>query len=147
MLRLFGSKVIVHDSVLFVKLEADLLGVVSILKYHSLLRYDVLLDVVGVDLGNGDYLVSYSLLSTKFNCRLLLSCVVAKEVSSLGRLYSSSVWLERELYDMLGLGIKGHEDLRRLLTDYGFKGFPLKRSFVLGEDSLYSESCKLSKKR
>ena len=147
MLGLFGSKVVVHDKVLFVKLDKDLLDVITVLRYHSLFRYDVLVDIVGVDLGNGVYGVRYVLRSSRFNSFLLVSCVVDSEVSSLSGLFSSSGWLERELFDMFGLVVRGNSDLRRLLTDYGFKGFPLRKSFSVGEDSFYSEFCKSSIKR
>src|SRR5690606_17235512 len=50
---------------------------------------------------------------------------------SLTKLFSSSVWLEREVWDMFGIIFTGHPDLRRLLTDYGFDGFPLRKDFPL----------------
>ena len=82
MLGLFGSKVVFHDNVLFVKLDKDLLDVIMVLRYHSLFRYDVLVDIVGVDLGNGVYGVRFVLRSSRFNSVLLVSCVVDSEVSS-----------------------------------------------------------------
>lgn len=75
----------------------------------------------------------YQLLSVRLNQRLRLVASVAdgEIVPSVSHIFSSAIWAEREVWDMFGIFFRGHGDLRRLLTDYGFEGHPLRKDFPL----------------
>ena len=75
----------------------------------------------------------YCLLSTKYNSRIKIKTFVDEltPVESIVDLYQSANWLEREVWDMHGVYIEQHPDLRRILTDYGFEGYPLRKDFPL----------------
>jgi len=77
--------------------------------------------------------ISYELLSIKFNTRIRLKTYVNEltPVDSCVVVFSSGDWLEREIWDMFGICFQNHPDLRRILTDYGFEGFPLRKDFPL----------------
>ena len=119
------------------------------LKYHSWLKFEQLMDIFGVDyLKNMNYLeVNYVLLSIQFYSRMLISLKVGeyKMVNSLINLYSSSGWLEREVWDMFGVFFKNNNDLRRILLDYGFRGYVLKKEYpIVGYlEIFYEESEKM----
>src|SRR5690625_4646401 len=106
-----------------------------ILKWHTNLQFTLLLDIVCVDwLRSGSrFQLTYHLLSPRFNVRLNLSLNVEPSffVNTVGGLFSSSEWLEREIWDMFGVFFRGHADLRRILTDYGFESFPLRKDFPM----------------
>lgn len=111
-------------------------AVASFLKNSTFTQYDQLLDVFAVDYPNesrGRFQLTYSFLSTAKKRRIFLRVIVSEEsnVDSLVSLYPSSNWLERETWDMFGIFFKNHPDLRRILTDYGFEGFPLRKDFPL----------------
>jgi NADH:ubiquinone oxidoreductase subunit C len=89
--------------------------------------------------------LNYIFLSFRFNYRLQLSLFLSNFVpyiQSLSNLFFSSNWLERESWDLFGVIFKGHPDLRRILTDYGFKGHPLQKTFPLVGflDIIYSDT-------
>lgn len=77
--------------------------------------------------------VNYNLLSLKNNNRLVVKVRVDEktEITSVEDLYSSATWYQREVYDLYGVKFKGAKDIRRILTDYGFKGHPLRKDFPL----------------
>lgn len=80
------------------------------------------------------FVVIYQLLSTKLNWRLRVHACINNnpaELESVTDLWSNANWLERETYDMFGVVFKNHPDLRRILTDYGFKGYPFRKDFPL----------------
>lgn len=94
-----------------------------------------LIDICGVDYPERleRFEVVYHLLSLKLNQRIRVKVAVADQASvpSIITLFSAANWLERETWDMYGIKFEGHPDLRRLLTDYGFEGHPLRKDFPL----------------
>lgn len=107
------------------------------LRNSSLLRFASLMDIFGVDYLQKSvdkrYEINYYLLSHSFNerIRIKLNINENEEVNSIISLFKSAGWLEREVWDMYGLYFSNHNDLRRILTDYGFRGFPLRKDFPL----------------
>ena len=105
------------------------------LNKHTLTQYKTLSEICAsdfVNLQNRFHLV-YVLLSSFFNNRLNLICNISEfdQLDSLFNIFKGSIWLEREVFDMFGIFFKNNPDLRRILTDYGFLGFPLRKDFPL----------------
>ncbi|KQY81086.1 MULTISPECIES: NADH-quinone oxidoreductase subunit C [Roseateles] len=120
---------------------ADYLDVATTLRDHPELKLEQLIDLCGVDysdFGNGGYegpryaIVSHLLSITK-NWRLRLKVFATDDdfpsVASVTPVWSSANWFEREAFDMYGVIFDGHDDLRRILTDYGFIGHPMRKDF------------------
>ena len=107
--------------------------VLRVLRDHTYCKYSVLVDITGVDYPEKkDRLeVVYLLLSMCYNARIRVTTSVDEltPLDSITSLYSAAGWYEREVYDMFGVDFIGHPDLRRLLTDYGFQGHPLRKDF------------------
>jgi NADH-quinone oxidoreductase subunit C len=113
----------------------------AIVKVMTLLRDDekclfkLLVDICGVDYPDraARFEVVYNLLSLKHNIRLRVKVAAAEDqpVPSIAGLYSTAGWFEREAWDLYGIYFADHPDLRRLLTDYGFEGHPLRKDFPL----------------
>lgn len=106
-----------------------------ILKKHFLFQYSILTCISGIDLLEKSYrfCISYDLLSVTFNTRLRIK-VFIDEITTISTLYTifiNSNWWEREVWDLFGIYFFGHPDLRRILTDYGFEGYPLRKDFPL----------------
>jgi NADH-quinone oxidoreductase subunit C len=97
--------------------------------------FRLLMDVCGADYPERTerFEVVYHLLSLKFNLRLRVKVTVAEDVAvpTVTGVYSTASWFEREAWDLFGIFFAGHPDLRRLLTDYGFDGHPLRKDFPL----------------
>jgi NADH:ubiquinone oxidoreductase subunit C len=98
-------------------------------------------DVTAVDFLNrkSRFEVVYNLISTRFNFRIRVKTIVNEitPVDSVGSVFPSGSWYEREIWDIYGIWFNNHNDLRRILTDYGFEGFPLRKDFPI---SGYTES-------
>ena len=98
-------------------------------------RFQVLIDICGVDWPSREnrFDVVYHLLSPRLNqrIRVKLETDEATPVASAVDIFSAANWFEREAYDMYGILFSGHPDLRRILTDYGFQGHPLRKDFPL----------------
>lgn len=105
------------------------------LKNHVSYQYTVLSCISGVDLIEKSYrfCISYDLLSLVFNTRLRVKVFVDKiaTVKSINSIFINSNWWEREVWDLFGIFFVNHPDLRRILTDYGFEGHPLRKDFPL----------------
>ena len=105
------------------------------LRNHSLTRYRMLVDLVVYDKPGelNRFTIIYYLLSEKFNSRLRVQVQVNEVVSvySVSNFFKNANWLEREVWDFFGIFFIGHRDLRRILTDYGFSGHPLRKDFPL----------------
>jgi NADH dehydrogenase (ubiquinone) Fe-S protein 3 len=105
------------------------------LKYNTYTRFQVLIDICGVDYPSRKrrFEVVYNLLSTRYNSRIRVQTSVDEitRISSVVSLFPSAGWWEREVWDMFGVYFITHPDLRRILTDYGFEGHPLRKDFPL----------------
>lgn len=105
------------------------------LKNHSNARFRVLVDVCGVDYPSRKqrFEVVYNLLSIQFNSRIRVKTSVDEitPMNSVVGIFPSAGWWEREVWDMFGVYFSNHPDLRRILTDYGFEGHPLRKDFPL----------------
>ena len=111
----------------------------QLLRSDTTLRYDLLLDVAGIDRLPGEprFELVYVLFSLEYNRRLIvkLKVGVSDTVPSVTGIWKSANWPEREVFDLLGITFSGHPDLRRILTWDNFEGHPLRKDFPLrGKD-------------
>jgi NADH:ubiquinone oxidoreductase subunit C len=115
--------------------EQHLIVILQFLKSHTYTQYAIMTDIIAVDFPGKEerFTVKYTLLSDIYNSRITL-VVKLNELGTLPTatsLYKNSGWLEREVWDLMGIFFQGHVDLRRILTDYGFSGHPLRKDFPL----------------
>ncbi len=114
---------------------ASILRVASFLRDDSNCLFQLLVDICGVDYPERAerFEVVYNLLSLKHNHRLRVKVPVGEgaPVPSIANIFSAAGWFEREAWDLYGIYFSDHPDLRRLLTDYGFEGHPLRKDFPL----------------
>ena len=126
---------IAHENVYLNIDSEDLLDVILFLKTNKDTKFRQLIDITAVDYPENSkrFKMVYLFLSHEFNQRVILSCLINENevVSSLTKIFPSANWMEREVFDMYGVKFKNHPDLRRILTDYGFKGHPLRKDFPL----------------
>ena len=112
---------------------SNIVGLVDFLKSNRSCRFSTLVDITAVDYPGREkrFDVVYHLLSMYQNHRVRLRTAVRAEdmVASIVEVHPSANWFEREVFDMFGILFSGHPDLRRLLTDYGFRGHPLRKDF------------------
>ena len=115
--------------------EIDLIDVVQFLKSNESCKFKQLIDIAGVDYPENEkrFELVYLLLSHEHNTRIkvIIKFQIDQTISSLTKIFPSANWMEREVFDMYGIKFKNHPDLRRILTDYGFKGYPLRKDFPL----------------
>lgn len=121
---------------LTIKIKSEkILRILNFLKNHTNGQYKLLSDICAVDYPFREkrFEVVYNLLSITYNSRITISISVDEKtpVDSCINLYSAAGWFEREIWDMFGIFFIEHSDLRRILTDYGFKGHPLRKDFPL----------------
>ncbi|MDA9616175.1 NADH-quinone oxidoreductase subunit C [Candidatus Pelagibacter sp.] len=121
---------------LYVNIESkDLIDVTLFIKSNEHTKFRQLIDVTVVDYpeNNQRFKVVYLFLSHEFNQRIILNFLISENevISSLTSIYPAANWMEREVFDMYGVKFKDHPDLRRILTDYGFEGHPLRKDFPL----------------
>ncbi len=113
----------------------DLLEVNLFLKTNKNTKFRQLIDITAVDYPENlkRFKMVYLLLSHEFNKRVIISCLINENelVQSLTKIFPGANWMEREVFDMYGVKFKDHPDLRRILTDYGFEGHPLRKDFPL----------------
>ena len=126
----------------------DLLEVILFLKNNNEIKFKQLIDITAVDYPENErrFKIVYLLLSHEFNSRIIVSFYINENeiVTSLTSVFPSANWMEREVFDMYGIKFKDHPDLRRILTDYNFEGYPLRKDFPLtGHNEVrYSEDKK-----
>ena len=113
----------------------DLFDVILFLKTNKDTKFRQLIDITAVDyLENPKrFKIVYLFLSHEINQRIILNYFINENevVSSLTKIFPAANWMEREVFDMYGIKFKDHPDLRRILTDYGFEGYPLRKDFPL----------------
>lgn len=131
---IFSELVTLQEKILIIP-EQYVLFCLDCLKNHITQQYRLLSCISGVDLliGNYRFSVVYDLLSLVYNTRIRVKIFVdpAASVLSICSVYKCADWWEREVWDMFGIYFNGHPDLRRILTDYGFEGHPLRKNFPL----------------
>ena len=132
--KILSSK-IKHDQISIRIEDNNLTEVVIFLKTHSSTKFKQLIDITAVDYPERDkrFKMVYLLLSHEKNSRIKIEFDIKEGeiLSSLTSVFPSANWMEREVFDMYGVEFKDHPDLRRILTDYGFKGHPLRKDFPL----------------
>ena len=124
-----------HDQ-LYINIESeDLLNVALFIKNNENTKFRQLIDITVVDYPENSqrFKVVYLFLSHEFNQRIILSYLISENevIPSLTPIYPAANWMEREVFDMYGVKFKDHPDMRRILTDYGFEGHPLRKDFPL----------------
>ena len=124
---------LIEDSVISSK--EDLLSCLRFLKSSISYQYNLLSMISAVDFVGKKirFCVCYELLSPLYSSRVRVKCFLNEEggIMSIVSLFKSANWWEREIWDLFGLYFKNHPDLRRLLTDYGFEGHPMRKDFPL----------------
>ena len=121
---------------LYINIESeDLIDVTLFIKSNENTKFRQLIDVTAVDHpeNNKRFRIVYLFLSHEFNQRIILSYLISENevIPSLTSIFPAANWMEREVFDMYGVKFKDHPDLRRILTDYGFEGHPLRKDFPL----------------
>ena len=143
-----NSTSIKHNQVYVEIDKEDLIEVTLFIKTNKDTKFRQLIDITVVDYPEDTqrFKVVYLFLSHEFNQRIILSYRINENevISSLTSIFPSANWMEREVFDMYGVNFKDHPDLRRILTDYGFEGHPLRKDFPLtGHNEVrYSEEQK-----
>ena len=124
-----------HDQIFLEIDKENLIDVTQFIKTHKDMRFKQLIDITVVDYPEQTqrFKIVYLFLSHEFNQRIILSYLINENevISSLTSIFPSANWMEREVFDMYGVNFKNHPDLRRILTDYGFEGHPLRKDFPL----------------
>jgi len=113
--------------------KINLIFLLNFFKKHNLLCFKTLIGITVVDYPQNidRFELNYFLLSYKLNCRLIVKILINDYVPMLSviSIYNSSAWYEREVWDLFGIFFLGNNDLRRILTDYGFEGHPFRKDF------------------
>jgi len=113
----------------------ELLDTTLLLKTNKNTKFKQLIDITAVDYPENQkrFKIVYLLLSHELNQRIILNFFINEnqQISSLTKIFPSANWMEREVFDMYGVKFTDHPDLRRILTDYGFEGYPLRKDFPL----------------
>ena len=121
---------------LYINIDSeDLIDVTLFIKSNENTKFRQLIDITAVDYPENTqrFKMVYLFLSHEFNQRIILSYLISENevIPSLTAIYPAANWMEREVFDMYGVKFKDHPDLRRILTDYGFEGHPLRKDFPL----------------
>ena len=121
---------------LFIDVDVeDIISTILFLKTNEKCRFRQFIDITAVDYPQDEkrFKVVYLLLSHEKNLRIIINTNIDEKiiVPSITKIFPSANWMEREVFDMYGISFKDHPDLRRILTDYGFNGYPLRKDFPL----------------
>ena len=126
----------INFSQLFIDVNVeDIISTILFLKANKKCKFKQLIDITAVDYPQREkrFKIVYLLLSHENNLRIIINASIDEKetVPSITKIFPSANWMEREVFDMYGISFKDHPDLRRILTDYGFKGYPLRKDFPL----------------
>ena len=131
----FQKTFLQNDNLIFNCDNKDLIENISQLKRYPELKFRQLVDILAVDYPNREkrFEIIYLLLSHENNLRVSIKAEAEEneKIQTLTNVFPSANWLEREVFDMNGIEFEKHPDLRRILTDYEFEGFPLRKDFPL----------------
>ena len=121
---------------LFVDIDYEnLSSTILFLKTNEKCKFKQLIDITAVDYPEREkrFKIIYLLLSHENNLRIVINLNISEKIQipSITKIFPSANWMEREVFDMYGISFKDHPDLRRILTDYGFEGYPLRKDFPL----------------
>ena len=121
---------------LFIYIDVeDVISTILFLKTNEKCKFKQLIDITAVDYLQKEkrFKIVYLLLSHENNLRIIININIDEKttVPSITKIFPSANWMEREVFDMYGISFKDHPDLRRILTDYGFDGYPLRKDFPL----------------
>ena len=121
---------------LFIEIDfQDIISTILFLKTNERSKFKQLIDIMAVDYPQRDkrFNIVYLLLSHENNLRIIINTAIRENetMPSITKIFSSANWMEREIFDMYGILFSEHPDLRRILTDYGFTGHPLRKDFPL----------------
>jgi|TARA_B110000444_G_scaffold162566_1_gene151906 NADH-quinone oxidoreductase subunit C len=126
---------IANEELLIESTDIDLIEIIQFLKSNDSCKFRQLIDIAGVDYPEDEkrFQLIYLFLSHEKNLRikLLIRLDIDQVIQSITKIFPSANWMEREVFDMYGIKFKNHPDLRRILTDYNFKGHPLRKDFPL----------------
>ena len=132
--KISGSK-INFGELLFKIPVSEIIEVIKFLKLDNKFKFSQLIDIAAIDYPNEEkrFELVYLLLSIENNLRVKISVKfeVNEKIPSIVKIFPSANWMEREIFDMYGIKFINHPDLRRILTDYNFKGHPLRKDFPL----------------
>ena len=132
--KILNSDIQNNEILINVEIE-NLHATLLFLKTHENCKFKQLIDIVACDYPNSEkrFKIYYLLLSHEKNLRakVLINFDIESKIPSITKLYPSANWMEREVFDMYGVKFKNHPDMRRILTDYGFVGHPLRKDFPL----------------
>ena len=141
------SEINFNQLVIYIDVE-DIISTILFLKTNEKCRFRQLIDITAVDYPQNEkrFKVVYLLLSHEKNLRIIINTKIDEKITvpSITKIFPSANWMEREVFDMYGISFKDHPDLRRILTDYGFNGYPLRKDFPLSghTEVRYSEEKK-----
>ena len=131
-----AQRSVIENNELLIEIkDVDLIDVIHFLKSNDSCKFRQLIDIAGVDYPENEkrFQLVYLFLSHEKNIRikLLIKFDLDQIIPSITKIFPSANWMEREVFDMYGVKFKNHPDLRRILTDYNFKGHPLRKDFPL----------------
>ena len=128
------SEINFNQLIIYIDVE-DIISTILFLKTNEKCRFRQLIDITAVDYPQDEkrFKVVYLLLSHEKNLRIIINTKIDEKITvpSITKIFPSANWMEREVFDMYGISFKDHPDLRRILTDYGFNGYPLRKDFPL----------------
>ena len=130
-----SSSEIKFEELLFKTSVSEITEVIKFLKLDNRFKFKQLIDIAAIDYPNEEkrFELVYLLLSIENNARVKISIKLEtnEKIPSIVKIFPSANWMEREIFDMYGIKFINHPDLRRILTDYNFKGHPLRKDFPL----------------
>jgi len=130
-----SSSEIKYGELLFNTSASDIIEIIKFLKLDDRFKFKQLIDIAAIDYPNEEkrFELVYLLLSIENNLRVKISISFEtnEKIPSITKIFPSANWMEREIFDMYGIKFSNHPDLRRILTDYNFKGHPLRKDFPL----------------